>query len=141
MNTNKKLIANEPGFWAKWFGKLLFTLISVKVWGLIACTYVSTWLLMVHLKHKPVIVGESIIEYGINGAQWVAFNTTIWALIFGMKEIFRISEQHDYAEQVNLRENLDSKLKIAGMVSSCDNPDFEANPGAFNYEQVGTDPE
>jgi len=53
---------------------------------------------MIHLNHEPVIIGGRLIEYGINGAQWVTFNTTIWALIFGMKEIFRISEQHDFAE-------------------------------------------
>jgi hypothetical protein len=140
MTTTRKLKANEPGFWPKWFGKLLFTLISVKVWGLIACTCVSTWLLMIHLNHKPIIVGESIIEYGINGAQWVTFNTTIWALIFGMKEIFRISEQSDYSEQQKLRENLDSKLKIAGMLS-CGNPDCEKDLVSDGFERVGVEPD
>ena len=140
MKTNRKLTAEEPGFWPKWFGKLFFTLISVKVWGLVAGTFVSTWLLMVHLHHQPVIVGDSIIEYGINGAQWVTFNTTIWALIFGMKEIFRISEQHDYCEQVKLRENLDSKLKIAGILS-CDAPDCETDLTNAGFEQVGNDPD
>jgi len=140
MKQNKKLTATETGFWPRWFGKLFFTLISVKVWGLVAGTAVSTWLLLVHVKNEPVIMGDKIIEYGINGAQWVTFNTTIWALIFGMKEIFRISEQHDFTEQENLRDNLDHKLKVAGMIS-CDAPDedkFGSQPG---LEQVGTDPD
>jgi hypothetical protein len=140
MNTNRKLTAIDPGFWPKWFGKLLFTLISVKVWGLIAGTIVSTWLLMMHLNHRPVIIGDRIIEYGINGAQWVTFNTTIWALIFGMKEIFRISEQSDYSEELIQRENLDHKLKIAGMIS-CGCADDESDSSMPPYEVVGNDPD
>ena len=140
MNTNRKLKLNDTGFWQKWFSKLFYTLISVKVWGLIAGTIVSTWLLMVHLNHEPVIIGGRFIEYGINGAQWVTFNTTIWALIFGMKEIFRISEQHDFAEQENLKENLNTKLKIAGMIS-CEPPDFDPDSSQPPYEHVGKDPD
>ena len=140
MNTNRKLKLNETGFWPKWSGKLLFTLISVKVWGLLAGTIISTWLLMVHLHHEPVIIGGRLIEYGINGAQWVTFNTTIWALIFGMKEIFRISEQHDVAEQEKLRENLDSKLKMAEMMS-CEMPESEEKETKSGFEEVGKDPE
>jgi hypothetical protein len=139
MKTPPNLPPTNPAFWPKWFGKLLFTLISVKVWGLVAGTIVSTWLLMLHMHHKPVIVGETVIEYGINGAQWVTFNTTIWALIFGMKEIFRISEQHDNAEQDYLRENLNSRMKIAGM-NSCDGPECETTQSAGQYEIVGHDP-
>ena len=60
----------------RWTEKILFTLISVKIWGLVIGTWLSTWLL---LSDK------------ISGGQWVTFNTTIWALIFGMKEIFRIT--------------------------------------------------
>ena len=144
MKTNKKLKLGETGFWAKWFAKLFFTLISVKVWGLITGTIVSTWLLMVHLHNQPLIIGDKIIEYGINGAQWVTFNTTLWALIFGMKEIFRISEQHELSEQENLKDNLDHKIRIAGMLSG-DVPGedtlharYPQNPP---YERVGNDPE
>ena len=68
MNTNTKLKLGDTGFWPKWFAKLLFTLISVKVWGLITGTIVSTWLLMVHMHNQPLIIGDKIIEYGINGA-------------------------------------------------------------------------
>jgi hypothetical protein len=80
-------LLGEQGFWNKFFSKLLFTLISVKVWGLIAATAVSTWLLIIHNTSNPYEVGGEVFERGINGAQWVTFNTTIWALIFGMKEI------------------------------------------------------
>ena len=139
MKTNTKLKLGETAFWPVWLSKLLFTLISVKFWGLITGTLVSTSLLMVHLYHEPVIVGDKLIEYGINGAQWVTFNTTIWALIFGMKEIFRISEQRDLTELENLKERLESKLKIAGMIS-CDMPEYENNPDK-NIEKVGSDPD
>ena len=140
MKTNKKLKLGETGFWPLWLSKLLFTLISVKFWGLITGTLVSTSLLMVHLYHEPVIIGGKLIEYGINGAQWVTFNTTIWALIFGMKEIYRISEQHDFAEQEKLRENLDSKLKMAEIMS-CDIPEPEENETISGFEEVGKDPD
>ena len=139
MKTNKKLRLGETGFWPVWLSKLLFTLISVKVWGLIAGTLVSTWLLMVHLNHEPVIIGGRLIEYGINGTQWVTFNTTIWALIFGMKEIFRISEQRDVTELENLKERLESKLKIAGMLS-CDMPEDDTDSQNPPYEHVENDP-
>jgi len=142
MNTTRKLKFGDIGFWPKWFGKLLFTLISVKVWGLVAGTVVSTWLLMVNMHHKPIMVGDSIIEYGINGTQWVTFNTTIWALIFGMKEIFRISEQHDNAEQEILRENLDGKVRMAEMMANdCLDPEMYEIPVKPEHEVVGNDPE
>ncbi|MCK5617696.1 hypothetical protein KAR91_88345 [Candidatus Pacearchaeota archaeon] len=141
MKTLRKLKTSDPGFWPKWFGKLFFTLISVKVWGLLAGTIVSTWLLIVHLNNKPIIVGDNIIEFGINGAQWLTFNTTIWALIFGMKEIFRISEQHDYGEHAKLKENLDTKILIAEMMS-CQYSDEEDNEELMSgFEQVGNDPD
>ncbi len=140
MNSNRKLSATEPGFWPKWFAKLFFTLISVKVWGLIAGTAVSTWLLMVHLHHDPKIIGNNLIEYGINGAQWVTFNTTLWALIFGMKEIYRISEQNDFAGEVKLNQTLDHKIKLAGMLS-CDMPEEYPEPENKEFEKVGSDPD
>ena len=111
--TNQKLKVNEPGFWGTWFAKLMFTLISVKVWGLVACTGVSTWLLLINLHHPPVVSGETVYEYGINGAQWITFNTTIWALIFGMKEIFRISEKRDEAEKEALERQSESEVRLA----------------------------
>ena len=136
MKTPRKITINETGFCPRWLSKLLFTLISVKVWGLIAGTIVSTWLLMVHLNHEPVIIGGKLIEYGINGTQWVTFNTTIWALIFGMKEIFRISEQRDNTE----KDNLSTRLEIAEMLS-CQCQEDESKPMKPDFEQVGSDPD
>lgn len=86
-----KSIIGDGIFIRKWLSKLLFTLISVKVWGLAASIGISTYLLCLHQGG-----GEKGI--GISGAQWVTFNTTVWALIFGMKEIFRISGKKDKAE-------------------------------------------
>jgi len=91
----KKHTLGESGFWAAWLSKLLFTLISVKVWGLIAATTLSTWLLFINLNNEPLVIGDTILNHGINGAQWVTFNTTVWGIIFGMKEIFRIYELKD----------------------------------------------
>jgi len=91
----RKYKFGDTGFWQAWLSKLLFTLISVKVWGLIAATSVSTWLLYLNIKTEPVIAGDTVISHGINGAQWVTFNTTVWGIIFGMKEIFRIYELRD----------------------------------------------
>jgi hypothetical protein len=67
--------------WKKiWFSKMLFTLISVKMWGLIVGTIVST----------------TLFNNGmISGGDWIIFNTTVWAMIYGMKEVFRIAERRD----------------------------------------------
>jgi hypothetical protein len=108
----------ESGFWRKFFSKLLFTLISVKVWGLVAATAVSTYLLIMHNMNAPYEIGEKVYERGINGAQWVTFNTTIWALIFGMKEIFRISEKRDKTEKETLEQQAESKKILASMAAS-----------------------
>jgi phosphotransferase system glucose/maltose/N-acetylglucosamine-specific IIC component len=80
----RKYDVGEKKFWLKWISKFLFTLISVKVWGLFAGTLVSTLLVYNHY---------------MNGAQWVTFNTTIWALIYGMKEVFRIAEGREQSER------------------------------------------
>jgi len=133
-------LLGEPGFWRKFFSKLLFTLISVKVWGLVASTTVSTWLLIIHNTNAPYQLGENVFERGINGAQWVTFNTTIWALIFGMKEIFRISEKRDKAEKEVLAQQAEAKKQLATIVS-------DSNKGAGTMrsddgkEIVGEEPE
>ena len=31
----------------------------------------------------------------ISGGDWITFNTRVWALIYGMKEVFRIAEGRD----------------------------------------------
>ena len=119
---DEKTIIGENGFWRKWFSKFLFTIISVKVWGLVAATWVSTCLLLIHDK-KIIIEGieEGILTTGISGGQWLTFNTTIWALIFGMKEIFRITEKKDKDEQVALEQQSKSKERIAAIVTEPQN--------------------
>jgi len=47
------------------------------VWGLVVGTTVSTTLLY---------------NGKISGGDWITFNTTVWALIYGVKEVFRIAE-------------------------------------------------
>ena len=94
-----KFILGDEGFWGTWISKLLFTIISVKVWGLFACTIVSS-----------VLLGKKLIS----GTEWLTFNTTIWALIFGMKEVFRISEGKDRREAalIQQRTEADEQLMI-----------------------------
>jgi len=111
-------IIGEPDFWSRFWSKFLFTLISVKVWGLIASMVVSTYLLILHCKNVPVQVGDKLFEWGIDGTQWVTFNTTIWALIFGMKEIFRISESRDDTDLETLEQQAESKKQIASIISA-----------------------
>lgn len=82
---SEKKLFNEEGFWPSWGAKLLFTLISVKFWGLVTSISVTTWLLV----HDKLI----------SGGEWVTFNTTVWGLIFGMKEVFRIAEGRDKTEK------------------------------------------
>lgn len=105
----------QKEFWLKWFSKLMFTLISVKLWGLIACTWVSTYLL---LHHQMIQVGENAYELGITGAQWVTFNTTIWGLIFGMKEIFRVMDKKDRNDERIIKADNNTKEQIAKITAS-----------------------
>lgn len=125
------LTINETGFWAKWLSKLLFTLISVKVWGLVASTAVSTYLIC-----KGLIGKE----------QWVTFNTTIWALIFGMKEIFRVMDRKDQNEEVIIHSENKTKEKIAELKASTAKIEAgltDANIPSFNAEGkevVGDEP-
>jgi hypothetical protein len=111
-------LIGEPDFWSRFFSKFLFTLISVKVWGLVASIAISTYLLLLHNANAPYQVGDNVFERGINGAQWVTFNTTIWALIFGMKEIFRISESRDDTDMETLAQQTESKKQIASIISA-----------------------
>ena len=137
MEKPEKVILGEHGFWSTWISKLLFTLISVKVWGLIAGTWVSTYLL---LNHRIIEVGENVFEFGINGTQWVTFNTTVWALIFGMKEVFRISEKRDKTEKEALDKQLESKVKVAAMIESPSNP-AAVKVNTDGTETVGSEPD
>jgi hypothetical protein len=122
----------EPDFWSRFFSKLLFTLISVKVWGLVASIVVSTYLLLIHNANAPYKVGDNVLERGINGAQWVTFNTTIWALIFGMKEIFKISESRDDTDMETLEQQSESKKQIATILAA--NKPATANTSQFTAD-------
>lgn len=143
-DTDEKLRIGEDGFGAALWSKFLFTLISVKVWGLIACTWVSTYL----ITHNP-FCGNPDIGL-ITGGQWVTFNTTVWALIFGMKEIFRISETKDKNEKAVVKDQLEAKKKIAEINTITDITKMDAlmNPEpekpkftSDGMEIVGDEPE
>jgi len=133
------MIIGQPGFFRKWLSKLLFTLISVKVWGLVAGTWISTYLLLIHEQVIPAGSEEAgIFTTGINGAQWVTFNTTIWALIFGMKEIFRIQEQKDKDEKEVLVQQSETKKELAKIMTS--ESSGKSKFTADGKEMVGDDP-
>ncbi|WP_425391135.1 hypothetical protein [Ekhidna sp.] len=137
MEKPEKLFIGEDGFWSAWFSKLLFTLISVKVWGLVAGTWISTYLL---LNQKLIEVGDKTYELSFSSAQWLTFNTTIWALIFGMKEVFRISEKKDKNEKAALDKRLETKEKVAAMIKTPHDPaTVRVNPDGT--ETVGSEPD
>jgi hypothetical protein len=84
-------------FGSAFFGKLIFQLISVKVWGLVAGTAISTYLATHSIETTTVLDPQygttgTVKSPIISGAQWTAFNTTIWALIYGMKEVYRVAD-------------------------------------------------
>ena len=64
-------------FWDGVCTKLVETFISVKVWGLIAITSISTWLLL---------------NAYIAGGEWVTVNTCVYATVFGVREVYKISK-------------------------------------------------
>ena len=147
MNTKSNINQEEfytiiqKEFWLKWVSKLMFTLISVKLWGLIAGTWVSTYLLVCH---EMVQVGDQAYELGISGAQWVTFNTTIWALIFGMKEIFRVMENKDRNDAKIIKEDNETREQIAKITASTISPANasyqQSTYTADGMEVVGTEP-
>ena len=93
-------------FASAFFAKFLYQMISVKVWGLIAGTIVSTWLATKNFPRTIMIEGviQNVNDPIISGVQWTTFNTTIWALIFGMKEVFKVAEQHSKRENKTVKE-------------------------------------
>ena len=149
MKTNKSNInpeefytISQKEFWLKWFSKLMFTLISVKLWGLIAGTWVSTYLL---LCHKMIVLGENTYNLGISGAQWVTFNTTIWGLIFGMKEIFRVMDRKDKNDEKIIKEDNKIKEQLAKIEASTvgaqsGSPGQKPGFTADGKEVVGSEP-
>ncbi|SNT28978.1 hypothetical protein SAMN05421640_3215 [Ekhidna lutea] len=137
MEKPEKVFIGEDGFWSKWFSKLLFTLISVKVWGLVAGTWISTYLL---LNQKVIDIGGKTFELSFSSTQWVTFNTTIWALIFGMKEVFRISEKRDKNEKAALDKRLETKEKVAAMIQAPNHPST-VKVNTDGTETVGSEPD
>lgn len=63
-------------FWDSVGVKIVESLISVKVWGLIAITTISS----IFLYH----------DY-IGGGDWVTVNGTVYGVIYGMREVFKIT--------------------------------------------------
>ena len=82
-------------FWDDVFTKLVATMISVKVWGLITVTIISTWLL---------------INGYIDGGNWTTVMTGVFGIIYGMREIFKISKIKELIDEDKI-ENV-KKIKI-----------------------------
>jgi hypothetical protein len=88
-----------------WINKLLFTLISLKFWGLIASMAVTTHLLIHRYQGIAALVEKGIdpqmlenISIGITGAQWITFNVTIWTMLYGIKEVRKVANQTKKSE-------------------------------------------
>lgn len=89
MNALLKLLADSRffsfKFWDAALVKIVESLISVKVWGLIAITVLSSMFL---------------VKGYLDGGNWVAINGTIYGIIYGMREIFKISRIKVFDEAV-----------------------------------------
>ena len=125
MEKNEKVYIGD-GFFERWFSKFLFTIISVKVWGLAVAIIISTWLLNTEK---------------IDNSDWLTFNTTIWALIFGMKEVFKISENKDIAEKEKLQTQIDSKIEIASILAKKDDDPTRTTRNQDGTIIVGSEPD
>jgi len=121
---NDELFVGDKGFWGCWGAKLLFTLISVKFWGLAASIWISTSLLR---------------DDHITNEQWMVFNTTLWGLIFGMKEVFRISQGKDKRERQLVKQIAkdEERLKKIEMYAQGEKTAFTKE----GFEIVGAEPE
>lgn len=121
---NDELFIGDKGFWGCWGAKLLFTLISIKFWGLAASIWISTILLR----------GDFITN-----EQWVVFNTTLWGLIFGMKEVFRISQGKDKRERQLVKQIAkgEERLRKIELHAQGDKDAFTKE----GFEIVGAEPE
>ena len=71
-NQTKK---SESGVVKSWATKLMFTLISIKTWGIVGAMAVSTWLL------NQSLISGATSGVGLTGTQWITFNTTIWTML------------------------------------------------------------
>lgn len=77
-------------FWNACAVKLTTTLLSVKVWGLFICFTVPTILL---------------VQGHIESSDWVKGFTVVPSVIYGMREIFKISAIWDHIKQKGKEEN------------------------------------
>ena len=68
-------------FWDQVATKLVSIFISVKVWGLTATTTISTLLLL---------------NGYISGGEWTTVNGTVYSVVFGMREAFKIASVREY---------------------------------------------
>ncbi len=125
MEKNEKVYIGDS-FFERWFSKFLFTIISVKVWGLAVAIVISTMLLN---------------SGKIDNSDWLTFNTTIWALIFGMKEVFKISENKDMAEKEKLQTQIDSKIEIASILAKKDDDPTRTTRNQDGTIIVGSEPD
>jgi len=101
-------------FASAFFAKLLYQLISVKVWGLVAGTAISTMLALKNFPRTIISDTGSLMNVDmplLSGAQWTTFNTTIWALIFGMKEVFKVAERRSKQEAKAAKELQEAQAK------------------------------
>ena len=73
-------------FWDGIATKIVESITSVKVWGLAAVTIVGTWLL---------------INNFITGTNWATAITGVYGVIFGMREVFKISKVQEMARNGN----------------------------------------
>lgn len=127
---DKRYSVEQKQFWFLWMSKFLFTLISVKFWGLVGSISISTYL---------------IIIKRIEATEWVTFNTTIWGLIFGMKEIFRVMESKDNNENKMLEKKVEAKETLAKIEASTKTSLMTETAHASRFtpdgkEIVGTEP-
>ena len=104
----------EQGLVKSWLAKLMFTLISIKTWGIVASMAVSSWLLVYNQSLIASGVSAEAIGIGITGTQWITFNTTIWTMLFGINEVKKAYQRKDKAiaeGKVKLTEKLSKTTK------------------------------
>jgi len=85
MKTNGFNMFLSYSFWDSVFVKVTESLISVKVWGLVAITTLSSVFL---------------VKGYINGDNWVMINSSVYGIIYGMREIFKMSRIKIFEESI-----------------------------------------
>ena len=76
----------------------------------------------------------------ISGGDWITFNTTVWALIYGIKEVFRIAEGRDKSERMLMAQKVITRDKLSTMLQhESSNSEKFTKTGVL--VTVGIDPE